>query len=175
MPTLLQMHGTDVPKEVTGVSLLPLLAGDATVRDAAIYGVFGSAVNVTDGRHTLFLYPPEMHRTGLYQYTLMPTHMKEFYSVEELAEAELVPPQPFTKGVPTLRVPSTPKSPNYKLHGPAAQNDTVTVLFDLATDPGQEHPITDEAVQGRLCGHLVQLMKLNDAPPEYFERLGLAA
>ena len=47
------------------------------------------------------------------------------------------------------------------------------MLFDLATDPGQEHPISDEAVRARLCDHLVRLMKLNDAPPEYFERLGL--
>jgi hypothetical protein len=174
MPTLLEFHGTPRPPEVTGVSLLPLMQGEATVREAAIYGVFGSAVNVTDGRHTLFLYPPQMHRAGLYQYTLMPTHMKEFYSVEELAEAELAPPQPYTKGVPLLRVPSTPKSPNYKLHGPAAQNDTVTVMFDLATDPGQAQPITDAAVQARLTAQIVRLMREHHAPPEYFERLGLS-
>lgn len=175
MPTLLEMHGTPCPPEVTGVSLMPLMQGETTVRQAAIYGVFGSAVNVTDGRHTLFLYPPQMHRAGLYQYTLMPTHMKEFYSVEELAEAELAPPQRYTKGVPVLRVPSTPKSPNYKLHGPAAQNDTSTVMFDLASDPGQAHPITDQALQARLTGEIMRLMRQNDAPPEYFERLGLAA
>ncbi|MDB5947515.1 MAG: sulfatase, partial [Ramlibacter sp.] len=173
MPTLLDMHGMTLPAEVTGVSLMPLLEGETTVREAAIYGVFGSAVNVTDGRYTLFLYPPEMHRAGLYQYTLMPMHMKEMFAVEELQEAQLSPPQPFTKGVPVLRVPATPKSPNYKLHGPAAQNDTVTVMFDLATDPGQEHPITDDAVHARLCGQLVRLMKQNDAPAEYFTRLGL--
>jgi arylsulfatase A-like enzyme len=173
MPTLLQMHGMEPPEEVTGVSLLPLLEREATVREAAIFGVFGSAVNVTDGRYTLFLYPPEMHRAGLNQYTLMPMHMKELFAVEELQEAQLAPPLPFTKGAPVLRVPATPKSPNYKLHGPAAQNDTVTVMFDLADDPGQERPITDAAVRARLCDHIVRLMKENDAPPEYFARLGL--
>ncbi|NML47121.1 sulfatase [Ramlibacter sp. G-1-2-2] len=175
MPTLLQMHGMEIPAEVTGVSLLPLLEKETTVREAAIYGVFGSAVNVTDGRYTLFLYPPEMHRAGLNQYTLMPMHMKEMFAVEELAEARLAPPLPFTKGAPVLRVPATPKSPQYKLHGPGAQNDTVTVMFDLASDPGQEHPINDAAVHARLCGEIARLMKQNDAPPEYFERLGLAA
>ncbi|MGK6311067.1 sulfatase [Variovorax sp. DT-64] len=175
MPTFLEMHGIELPPEVTGVSLLPLMERETTVREAAIYGVFGSAVNVTDGRYTLFLYPPEMHRAGLNQYTLMPMHMKEMFALEELADAQLAPPLPFTKGAPVLRVPATPKSPNYKLHGPAAQNDTVTVMFDLATDPGQEHPITDEAVHARLCREIARLMKQNDAPPEYFERLGVAA
>jgi arylsulfatase A-like enzyme len=173
MPTLLAMHGMQPPPEVTGVSLMPLLERETTVREAAIYGVFGSAVNVTDGRYTLFLYPPEMHRAGLNQYTLMPMHLKEMFAVEELQEAQLAPALPFTKGVPVLRVPATPKSPNYALHGPAAQHDTVTVMFDLTTDPGQEHPLADEVVHARLCREIVRLMKQNDAPPEYFDRLGL--
>ncbi|MDB5856506.1 MAG: sulfatase [Ramlibacter sp.] len=174
MPTLLDMHGTKPPAEVTGHSLMPLLARETTVREAAIYGVFGSAVNVTDGRHTLFLYPPEMHRAGLYHYTLMPMHMKEMFTVEELQEAQLAPPQAFTKGVPLLRVPATPKSPQYKLHGPASQHDTQTVMFDLASDPAQLRPLEDEAVRERLCRQIVRLMQQNDAPPEYFTRLGLA-
>lgn len=174
MPTLLDMQGVPVPAEVTGVSLMPLLHGVTKVRDAAIYGVFGSAVNVTDGRHTLFLYPPDLMRDGLYQYTLMPMHMKELFSVEELQDAELTPAQPFSKGAPLLRVPATPKSPLYKKHGPNKQQDTQTVMFDLATDPGQQHPIDDTAVRERLVDHIVRLMKLNDAPAEAFARLGLA-
>jgi hypothetical protein len=176
MPTLLDLHGVAQPAEVTGTSLIPLLSCEKTsVREAVIYGVFGSAVNVTDGRYTLFLYPPQMHRAGLYQYTLMPMHMKELFAVEELQDAQLAPPFPFTKGVPLLRVPATPKSPNYKLHGPASQNDTVTVMFDLSVDPRQERPLTGAPDHERLCDHIVRLMKQNDAPAEYFDRLGLAA
>lgn len=53
MPTLLELFGAPVPSEVTACSLLPALADSAvTNRDANIYGVFGSAVNVTDGRYT---------------------------------------------------------------------------------------------------------------------------
>lgn len=173
MPTLLEMQGVAIPDEVTGASLIPLLRGEDKVRDAAIYGVFGSAVNVTDGRYTLFLYPPEMHRDGLYHYTLMPMHIKELFTVEELRAARLSDPQRFTKGVPLLQVPATPKSPQYNLHGPGAQHDTQTVLFDLASDPDQLSPITDEATTRRLTAQMVELMRLNDAPPEYFERLGL--
>jgi len=174
MPTFLEIHGVDVPQHVTGHSLLPMLKGEQPIREAAIYGVFGSAVNVTDGDYSLFLYPPEMHREGLFQYTLMPMHMKELFAIEELKDAQLSPPQGFTKGVPLLKVPATPKSPLYNLHGPGSQHDTHTVLFDLRSDPGQLCPIEDESVKARLCAHIVRLMRENHAPAEYFERLGLS-
>jgi arylsulfatase A-like enzyme len=173
MPTLLALGDVPIPEEVSGHSLLPLLAADVPVRDALIYGVFGSAVNVTDGRYTYFLYPPQMHRDGLYQYTLMPMHMKEMFSLDELRDATLAPPQGYSKGVSLLRVPATPKSPQYKLHGPGSQHDTQTVLFDLLADPGQLSPIRDEAVEARLRRAMIQLMRDNDAPEEYFSRLGL--
>jgi arylsulfatase A-like enzyme len=174
MPTLLQMHGVPIPDDVTGKSILPLLERDGMIREAAIYGVFGSAVNVTDGRYTLFLYPEDLHRGDLHQYTLMPMHMKELFSVAELGEATLSPPLAFTKGVPVLKVPATPKSPLYKLHGPASQHDTTTVMFDLQTDPGQERPMVDADVRARLMGEMTRLMQLNGAPAEYFDRLNLA-
>jgi len=175
MPTLLEMNGSAIPENVTGRSLMPLMEKECTVREAAIYGVFGSAVNVTDGRYTLFLYPEDMHGGDLYQYTVMPTHMKEFYSLEELREAELAPPQQYSKGVPLLRVPATPKSPLYKLHGPASQHDTNTVMFDLENDPSQENPIDEPEIRERLIQSMVALMKENAAPPEYFIRLNLQA
>ena len=173
MPTLLQFNGMEVPPDVTGVSLLPLLDGDTPVRSAAIYGVFGSAVNVTDGRYTLFLYPPEMHSPNLYQYTLMLTHIRGFFSVQELGDAQLAPATPFSKGAPVLRIPATPKSALYNLHGPGAQHDTHTVMYDLQSDPKQEQPIADGPVRERLVAEMKRLMALNGAPPEYYQRLGL--
>ena len=172
-PTLLACHGETAPAEARGVSLLPVLAGDRRVRDAAIYGVFGSAVNITDGQHTYFRYPPDLRAGNLYQYTLMPTHMKAFFSVGELADATLVEPFPFTKGVPLLKVPASPKSPVYFGHGPGGQQDTDTVLFDLRADPAQLSPIAAPDVEARLTRELVRLMKDNDAPDECYERLAL--
>ena len=142
-------------------------------RDAVIYGVFGSAVNVTDGRHTYFRYPRDLKAANLYQYTLMPTHMKERFSVAELADATLASPMPFTKGVPLLKVPASPKSPVYNGHGPGGQQDTNTVLYDLRTDPAQLQPVLDADVQARLQAALTRLMRANDAPPESFRRLDL--
>jgi hypothetical protein len=136
--------------------------------------VFGSAVNITDGRHTYFRYPRDLRGADLYQYTLMPAHMKELFSVAELADATLAPPFPFTKGVPLLKVPATPKSPVFFGHGPGGQQDTNTVLYDLACDPAQLEPIRDAAVEARLLAAMGRLMRANDAPAESYSRLGLA-
>ena len=173
--TLLDLFGQAPPPENQGHSLLQTLAGTAPARDAVLYGVFGSAVNITDGRYTYFRYPADLKGADLYQYTLMPAHMKELFSVAELADATLAPPMPFTKGVPLLRVPATPKSPVYFGHGPGGQQDTQTVLYDLAHDPGQVAPVRDAAVEARLVEAMARLMRANDAPAESFARLGLAS
>jgi hypothetical protein len=50
-----------------------------------------------------------------------------------------------------------------------------TLLFDLATDPHQEHPIQDAAQEERMIRLLIDQMQANDAPPEQYVRLGLEA
>ncbi len=173
MPTILDLHGIAPPSEVRGRSLLPVLREDVAVREAAIFGVFGSAVNVTDGRYTYFLYPDDIAKPSLFQYTLMPAHMTEMFAPEELGEAQLAPPFPFTKGVPLLKVPAPPKAKLPGFHGVIAQADTETVLFDLAADPGQTTPVADAAVVARLTGAIRALMRENDAPEEAYRRFGL--
>jgi arylsulfatase A-like enzyme len=135
MPTLMDIFSATPPAEVTASSLLPAL-GDTTVknRDACIYGVFGSAVNVTDGQYTCFIYPPDVHGGDLNQYTLMPLHMKEFFSIEELQEARLMESMPFSRSAPVLKIPATPKSPFYNHQGPGTLKDTQSALFDLLAD-----------------------------------------
>jgi hypothetical protein len=154
---------------------MDVVTGKAPPREAVLYGVFGSAVNITDGRHTYFRYPRDLRGADLFQYTLMPAHMKELFSVAELADATLAPPFPFTKGVPLLKVPASPKSPVYFGHGPGGQQDTDTVLYDLAHDPAQLEPRKDPVVEARLLAAMGRLMRENDAPEESFARLGVAA
>jgi len=50
-----------------------------------------------------------------------------------------------------------------------------TLLFDLQSDPQQEHPIRDPQVERRMIAHLMWLMQENDAPLEQYQRLGLPA
>ena len=88
------------------------------------------------------------------------------FSVEELQDIALAEPFPFTKGCRTMRIAAAGGGwRNVHRFG--------TLLFDLESDPEQEHPIDDPEVEQRMIEHLVALMKENDAPPEQFERLGL--
>jgi arylsulfatase A-like enzyme len=175
MPTFMDCFGAKVPPEVMGHSLLPMLHEDRPVRETAIYGVFGSAVNVTDGRHTYLRYPTDLKRPDLFQYTVMPTFMNTLFSVEELREAGFADPFAFTKGVPLLKVPATPKSTYFDRYGPGRQFDARTVLFDLESDPDQLRPVEAPEVEARLTAALRAHLSANDAPAELFGRLGLAA
>jgi hypothetical protein len=174
MPTLMDIFGATPPAEVTASSLLPAL-GDANSknRDACIYEVFGSAVNVTDGRYTCFIYPPDVHGGDLNQYTLMPLHMKEFFSIEELQDAKLIPSMPFSRSAPVLKIPATPKSPFYNHQGPGTLKDTESALFDLLVDPLQNYPLHDASVLQRMHRMAVAQMNIQHAPHEYFQRLDL--
>ena len=118
MATFLDLFGVALPAEVQGRSLLPVLAEDQALREAALFCYFGGAVNVTDGRYTYFRYPADLESQEVYQYTVMPTHLRELFTPEELSTATLAPPFPFTKGVPLLRVPVIERSPMYRNYGP---------------------------------------------------------
>lgn len=174
MPTVLDCFGLDAPDGVTGRSMLPLLADpDATHRAAAIFGYFGGAVNVTDGRHSYFRYPGNLADTDLFQYTLMPAHLSKPFTRAEFEGAELVHDLPFARGWPVLKLRVSADSPWYGLHGPAAFADTQTVLHDIADDPGQARPIDDDSAERRMLHLLCQALAEHGAPPELAGRLGL--
>lgn len=166
-PTLLGYFGVPLPPDMQGFDLAPVLADDTPVREACLYGQFGTQVNVTDGRYVYMRGPASPANAPLNDYTLMPTHMRSLFFIDELKDAELVPPLPFTKGVPVLKIPT-----RRPLMAPSP-DILATLLFDLRDDPGQEHPIQDAEVEAMMTAHLVRLMRENQAPPEQFERLGL--
>ena len=105
-----------------------------------LFGYFGGAVNVTDGRYTYFRFPPDLRTQEIYQYTVMPTHLRSLFTAEELAAPRSPRPFPFTKGVPLLKVPVIERSPMYDNYGPGCLLESETVLYDLGVDPGQESP-----------------------------------
>ena len=173
MPTILDLFGLAAPAEVEGRSLLSVLENDTPIRDAGLYGVWGSATNVTDGRYTYFRYPDDLLEQEIFQYTLMPTHITSMFSPDELATATLAPPFPFTKGAPLLKISGHAKSPMYRGQGMRFFQDTETVLFDTREDPEQRHAVVDPDVEARLAAAMCSLMHANDAPPEAYTRLGL--
>ena len=163
-PTLLDYFDVDLPESVQGVPLGQTVADDAPVRQAGLFGTFGGHVNVTDGRYVYMRAPSDGENGPIYEYTLMPTHMRGMFSVDELQEIELAEPFDFSKNCRMLKIAGGPWINPY-IYG--------SLLFDLQNDPGQEHPIVDAEIEKRMIGLMVDLMRKNDAPPEQYQRLGI--
>ena len=163
--TLLEYFNIDRPADMQGVPLRDTIRDDTPVREACLFGIHGGHVNVTDGRYVYMRAPKDPSNTPLYEYTLMPTHMRGFFRLEdELQKAELAEPFSFTKRCPVLKCPR-------RFWG--KPHEFGTLLFDLESDPKQENPIDDPEIERNMMQHLARLMKENDAPPEQFHRLGV--
>jgi arylsulfatase A-like enzyme len=165
-PTLLDYFGMEIPPDMQGKSLKEVIAAGRPVRQTALFGIHGGHVNCTDGRYVYMRAPARPDNAPLYEYTLMPTHMRNRFTPEELQVIELADPFPFTKGCRLLKI----KAEGW--HGLDAYR-LGTLLFDLKTDPDQENPIKDPALEQIMIAQLIRLMRENDAPAEQFERLGL--
>ncbi|WP_244478802.1 MULTISPECIES: sulfatase-like hydrolase/transferase [unclassified Mesorhizobium] len=171
-PTFLDLFGLPPCADMTGQSLLPVLAHDTPLRDALLFGYFGGAINATDGRYTYHCYPVDADKVEINQYTLMPMHLNCMFSVEELKQTTLTREFSFSKGVPILKVPVTDRSPMYFNYGPGSLIEKETRLYDLETDPKQQRPLSDVAAETKIRDRMLDLMRLNEAPPEAFERVG---
>jgi arylsulfatase A-like enzyme len=164
-PTLLDFFGVPIPPNMQGKPLPETVATDAPVHDAVLFGQHGGHVNVTDGRYVYMRAPANADNQPLYEYTLMPTHMRHIFDVSELQDIQLAEPFTFTKGCRTMKIAARPWINAHQFG---------TLLFDMQTDPAQEHSMQDAAVERRMIEHIVRLMHENDAPQEQFERLGLS-
>ncbi len=168
-PTLLELFGIELTEDMQGRPLRRAIADDTPVREAALYGIHGGHVNVTDGRYTYFRGPATEDNTPLAEYTHMPTHMRHTFSVDEMRGAEMAEPFSFTKGCPVMRIPSPPRR---RVGDPRMGR---TWLFDTREDPHQEAPLDDAAIEKRMTDLLVRAMKESDAPEEQYVRLGLGS
>ena len=172
MPTLLDMFGTSPGQSVLGRSMLSLISGErASIRDVAVYGIFGGAINATDGRYTYFRYPEDMEEEDLFEYTLMPMHNRSLFEIRELENAALHRGFDFTKGAPVLKIPALQDAKRSPRQGGFA--DDRTVLYDLAQDPHQISPITAPDVERRMVDLIISEMKAHDAPSELYQRFAL--
>ena len=164
-PTVLGCFGLDAPKTMQGHDLAGTIAEDVPVREAARYGIHGAHVCCYDGRFTYFRGWGEKNEP-LFNYTLMPTHMRGFFSREELEKAEYGLSFSFTGGVSVLKTP-------VKVFSNSMPQDGSSWLYDLQNDPGQEHPLQDEKEEARMKELLIRLMRESEAPEEQFKRLQL--
>ena len=167
-PTLLDFFGVARPADMQGIPLRDALAHNAPTREAVLFGGHGTHVNVTDGRYVYMRGTANAQNVPLYEYTLMPTHMRTPFAPAELQDTELVSPFSFMKGCPVLKIAAR------GWHG-MNPFEFGTMLYDVAADPQQTQPLDDPAVEQRMIEHLVRLMRENDAPADQYERLGLNA
>lgn len=161
--TLLRFFGLEPTDTMLGKDLAPVLESDTPVREAGIFGYFGSDVNVTDGRY-VYMRAPEPGAPAP-MYTLMPNMMRGWKT--GLDEAKLHDPLPFTKGMPVLELS--------RRAGGAARDDDQPrhLLFDTHNDPGQNNPLDDPEIEQRMLDHIARLMAECDATPEHFDRIGV--
>lgn len=167
-PTILDFFNVAIPQDMQGMPLRGVIENDRTVREAALFGIFGGHVNITDGRYVYMRGPEKEENSPLYEYKLMPTQhgaRSAFIETERLRHAQMVQPFSHTKGCPVMKIPGKTQAYNAFQFG--------SLLFDLENDPGQGKPINDPAVEKRMTDMMVGLMKRNDCPPEQFERLGI--
>lgn len=171
-PTMLDLFGKTPGPAVRGRSLLPLLETDVAIRQVGLYGIFGGSLNITDGRYTYFHYPKDMSGEGVFEYTLMPTHMNRMFPVEQLKGAVLGRAFDFTQGVRPLQIPALKAGDRPELNGGFL--DANSMLFDIQEDYGQNTPVDRPEVVQRLLKAAVQILVDHDAPEEVFERYGLS-
>ncbi|MCX7011903.1 MAG: sulfatase [Candidatus Sumerlaeota bacterium] len=161
--TLLEYFGVPAPADMQGKPLKEAVAEDKPVREAALFGQFRKHVNCVDGRYVYMRGPATPENSPIAEYTMMPTHMRQRFTPQELAGLDLAGLFAFTKGCKVMRIPL----------GPGKADGLGNLLFDLETDSAQEQPIQDSAAEAKMIEHMRRLLKDSDAPPEQFERLGL--
>ena len=165
--TLLEYFGVALPADMQGRPLGATLAGGAALREGALFGLHGAQINLCDGRYVYMRAPAGADNTPLYNYTLMPTHMRGRFPPAELQEVTLAPAFDFSKGCALLQIPAR------RWGNDRHQMDTL--LFDVQEDPQQLRPLQDTALERRLAEQMYALMQANEAPAEQYQRMGFKA
>ncbi|MFV0504787.1 MAG: sulfatase [Lachnospirales bacterium] len=161
--TLLDFFGLAKPRDMLGMSMLPLIRENKVTRDYALFGYHEGHVNITDGKYVYMLAPSD--NVKIYNYTLMPTHMRCLFSIEELKQLELQEPFKFTKGVKTMKIPAAADKVDAGNYG--------TRLYNLEKDPLQKNLIIDYEKEAELVNETIKIFIENDAPKEKYDRYRL--
>ena len=112
-----------------------------------------------------------MEGTPLFEYTLMPTHTRSLFTIDELTPATLHRGFDFTRDAPVLRMPARADAKRSPRQGGFA--DARTVLYDLVHDPGQLSPLDAPDLEAALCDAIRAEMATHEAPAELYDRFDL--
>ena len=172
-PTILDFFDIPIPKDMQGKPLFDAMASDRSPRAASLYGVMGGQVNVTDGRYVYMRGNVTEDNGPLFEYTLMPTHMRSRFTPAELQEWERWQGFSFLKGCKVMRIPARTPRAFLSNDTPQGSGRRATLLFDLAVDPEQLEPLKSPEIEFRMIELMIREMAINECPSEQYQRLGL--
>lgn len=165
-PTLLDFFGCDIPKTMQGHSLLSVIKDDHPIREAGLFGSFGGAINVTDGQHVYIRSCINSKNEPAYEYTLMPTKLRGFLSLNALKNTTLTNEFECFDHTNVLKIKSSGFMSSYRFGNK---------LFDLQTDSTQSKPLDDINLELEMIEKMRKVMVENEAPSEQYERIGIQA
>lgn len=163
-PTLLEYFGINIPDKMQGKQLKETIENDIEIRDGALFGVHGGHINVTDGKHVYMRASISSENKPLYEYTLMPTVMRNFFSDNQLKMAELINEFDCTKNIPVLKVPTSTYMSSFRFGNK---------LFNLEDDPDQLKNRDNLDKEIEMLELIRKLMIESEAPKEQYERIGI--
>jgi len=172
MPTFLDFYGAPYPPHLHGRSIKGMLDGTGPLREDALFGYFGMATNVTDGRHVYLRNPINADGGPLHAYTAMPVAgLNRWFPREVHEKTEMGRYFGHTYNFPLYKIPVNGRVPNGEGGQPVALGQNQ--LFDVLADPGQLSPITDPVLEAQFAAKIVRLLGKCEAPAEQYTRLGL--
>jgi arylsulfatase A-like enzyme len=162
-PTILEYFGAEIPKDMQGKPLSAVIESNAAIREYALFGYHGAQVNITDGKHVYMR--SAVNADSLYEYTLMPAHMKGMFTPKELSSIALAGPFSFTKGCRVMKLANQPSPMNIRFDSKVWAVDEMTGRMSGCAD--------DVDTEVRFANAMARLMTENDAPDDQFVRMGL--
>lgn len=161
--TIVEALGSDPRENNHSQSLLPLLRGETeTHRDWALYGWWGSSINVTDGKYTYMLPCRED----------VPV---ECYSTSQMdAWGWMTPMTPKKDAEGGQFLPYT-DTPVWRYSAPPDLSMEEPMLFDVENDPRQDENLIGQAptVEDRMRSLLHDVLQELEAPESQYERYEL--
>ncbi|MBI3986956.1 MAG: sulfatase-like hydrolase/transferase [Lentisphaerae bacterium] len=172
--TILDCFGVRPADPIDGVSLLPVLKGEReTVRADALFGLWGHWVHWTDGRRVYMRAPVRPDNQPLCFYT----------NRWSTAPWWRLPPPgdrtTFGRFMPRVAMPLC-RHPVREEESQRLGNIVMdearkgSLLFDWAEDPEEQNNLSGTPQETECLAALARLMETQTAPPEQFERLGIA-
>lgn len=162
--TLLSFFGVELPESMLGRDLAPVLRSDEKIHDAVLFGSFGGHVNVCDGRYVYMRAAESMDNQPLYEYTMMPTRMRNFFEAKNLQKAELDTSFACFQHYPVLKVPARAMFSSYR-YGHR--------LYDIRKDPYQRNLLDDMDTEIKMIEKMRCLMNACECPDEQYVRIGI--